>query len=111
MHWLHDKGAARHCSVYFSFMLPSDFVSKIVDFDGYSVHDDIFLTLITLHGGDILLGIVLHLPNKRNAWECLVCFDESAYVLTCNVWSICFAYVESPRTEWWGIFDLQPPEV
>ena len=39
-------------------MLPSDFVSKIVDFNDYSVHDDIFLTLITLLGGDILLGIV-----------------------------------------------------
>ena len=96
-------------------MLRSDFVSKIVDFDDYSVHDDIFLTLITLHDGNILFGIVLLLPNKYNAWECLVCFDESAYVLTCNVRSICFLMLRAPsaqiHTEWWGIFDLQPPEV
>lgn len=97
MHWLHDKGVARHCSVYFSFMLPSDFVSKMVDFDDYSIHDDIFLTLITLLGGDILLGIVWLLPSKRNEGKFLVCFDESAYVLTCNVWSICFAYIEGPQ--------------
>ena len=97
LHWLYDKGAAKNCSVYFPFMLPSDFVSKIVDFDDYSVHDDIFLTLITLHGGNILLGNVLLLPNKHSAWECLVCFDESAYVLTCNVRSFCFSYVEGPR--------------
>ena len=97
MHWLYIKGAAKNCFVYFPFMFPSDFVSTIVDFDDYSVHDDIFVTLITLVGGYIFLGIVLLLPNKHNAWECLVCFDESAYVLTCNVWSICFAYVDGPQ--------------
>lgn len=53
--------------------------------------------LITLRGEAIRLCNVWLLPEKRNAWECLVCFDESAYVVTCNVRSVCFAYVEGPR--------------
>lgn len=50
-----------------------------------------------LRGEAIRLCNVWLLPEKRNAWECLVRFDESAYVVTCNVRSVCFAYVEGPR--------------
>ena len=70
--------------------------------------------VLTLLGGAIRLHLVWLLPNKRNLWECLVCFDESAYVITCNVRSV-LLMLSAPgariHTEWWGIFDLQPPEV
>ena len=53
--------------------------------------------VIKLFVGAIRLCIVWLLPEKRNAWECLVYFIESAYVVTCNVRSVCFAYVEGSR--------------
>ena len=49
-----------------------------------------------LLGGAICLRIFWLLPNKNNVWECSVCFDESVYVVTCYVWSVCFAYDEGP---------------
>lgn len=53
--------------------------------------------VIKLFVGAIRLCIVWLLPEKRNAWECLVYFIESAYVVTCNVRSVFFAYVEGSR--------------
>ena len=54
------KELPKDCFVYFPFLCSLQiFVSKIVDFDDYSVHDDIFVTLITLVGGDIFLGITV----------------------------------------------------
>ena len=34
---------------------------------------------------------------SRNALGCLVCLDESSYVVTCKVRCVCFVNVEGPR--------------